>query len=677
MNKLLIYINNRPTYAIPGITVLQACESIGISLPRFCYHDLLNIAGNCRICLVEIQNSPKPQVACGLPVINGIKIYTNSPIVKKAREAVLEFLLLNHPLDCPICDQAGQCDLQNQARRFSSLRGRFFETKRGVTDKSFGPLIKTVITRCIHCTRCVRFLSEIAGVGTLGTTLRGYNIQIGTYVPTSINSEISANIIDLCPVGALTTKPHAFKSRPWEITAIKGIDTIDSLGSHITIEVKNFVPIRIVPRPFLDINQEWITDIARFAYEGFVNNRLAFSYYSKRSKFNQFISLHSIRRSLKNYILGRKQIKIVFGSQLDLEVIQRGLFLSKTIGWDFTEEHSYKLFPTFPSFIQGISYLKDLRSIDFCLILGINPRTEASLLNVRLRKAKQSNNLITSSVGSSQDLTFKTYHFGLNYNHLFNLAIGKHELNLLRPKNALLLFGDILAKREDAQSALLLSYRYQNSSSKSNFKRILRIPIGANVISNAFLGISFPTSKEVQTSKLNYLLGTQNKLWIKFSSKGSVYENSHYIHTDKNYIQNIKFILPLKTEYEKTCTFINCEGRLQRTKSFKRFGYKAFTYTEYFNDLIPDHENMFRPILPKVFSSRASLHLQQFASKHGILKIVLTPLPSLFRNLYEHSQIGQSSSTLAKVNKINQQIIWEFNDLYNSSVQKNFKQNIM
>lgn len=263
-SKTLVYINAIPVYVLPGTTVIQACEQIGITIPRFCYHDLLQIAGNCRMCLVEINKSPKPQASCGLPVIDQIRIYTDTPLVKKAREGVLEFLLLNHPLDCPICDQGGECDLQNQALKHGNKRSRFGFLKRRVEDKNLGPVIKTVITRCIHCTRCVRFASEIGGVEDLGTTLRGNKTEIGTYVKKKLNSEVSGNIIDLCPVGALTIKPHTFLSRPWEIEKVQSIDHSDSLGLNILIETKRKRPVRILPKPNRRINLDWLSDKARF-----------------------------------------------------------------------------------------------------------------------------------------------------------------------------------------------------------------------------------------------------------------------------------------------------------------------------------------------------------------------------------------------------------------------------
>jgi NADH dehydrogenase (ubiquinone) Fe-S protein 1 len=255
-------------------TVLQACDSVGIEIPRFCFHERLLIAGNCRMCLVEIEKSPKPVASCTLPVMENMKVYTHTPLVNKARESVLEFLLLNHPLDCPICDQGGECDLQDQALVFGSDSGRFYEYKRGVENKNCGPLVKTIMTRCIHCTRCVRFATEIAGVPELGTTGRGKQTEIGTYVEKILSSELSGNIIDLCPVGALTSKPYAFTARSWELESSEGIDVLDGIGSNIIINTKGNDVMRILPSSNDDINEEWINDKTRFFYDGIKNQRL-------------------------------------------------------------------------------------------------------------------------------------------------------------------------------------------------------------------------------------------------------------------------------------------------------------------------------------------------------------------------------------------------------------------
>jgi NADH dehydrogenase (ubiquinone) Fe-S protein 1 len=269
-----LFIDDIKVSVLKNSTVLQACDSLGIDIPRFCFHERLLIAGNCRMCLVEIEKSPKPVASCALPVMEGMKIFTNTPLVKKAQEGILEFLLLNHPLDCPICDQGGECDLQDQAVFFGSDSSRFYEYKRGVEDKNCGPLIKTIMTRCIHCTRCVRFSSEISGIPELGTLGRGTNTQIGTFVDRTLSSELSGNMIDLCPVGALTSKPYAFKARSWELQNINSIDVSDSCGSNIVLGVKGREIMRILPRLNENINEEWISDKSRFSYDGLKIQRI-------------------------------------------------------------------------------------------------------------------------------------------------------------------------------------------------------------------------------------------------------------------------------------------------------------------------------------------------------------------------------------------------------------------
>src|SRR6516225_3788973 len=268
-------VNGREIEFDNGMTVLQVAELAGEEIPRFCYHERLSIAGNCRMCLVEVKpGPPKPQASCALPAADNQEIFTNTPMVKKAREGVLEFLLINHPLDCPICDQGGECDLQDQAMAYGFDRSRFEENKRAVRDKDFGPLVETSMNRCIHCTRCIRFLTEIAGVEELGATGRGEDMEISTYIDRALSSELSANIIDLCPVGALTSKPYAFVARPWELSKTESIDTFDAVGSNVRIDSRGPQVLRVLPRLNEAVNEEWISDKTRFAIDGLVRQRL-------------------------------------------------------------------------------------------------------------------------------------------------------------------------------------------------------------------------------------------------------------------------------------------------------------------------------------------------------------------------------------------------------------------
>src|ERR1700726_3647982 len=269
-----VTIDGQEIEVAPGTTILQACQQAGVEIPHFCYHERLMIAGNCRMCLVEVERSPKPVASCAMPVADGNVIHTQSEKARKARHGVMEMLLINHPLDCPICDQGGECDLQDQAMAYGFDRGRFKENKRAVRDKDFGPLVATSMNRCIHCTRCVRFLTDVAGVEELGATGRGENMEIDTYIERALSSELSANIIDLCPVGALTSKPYAFAARPWELSKTDSIDVLDAVGANIRVDTRGPEVLRVLPRLNEDVNEEWLGDKSRFAIDGLKRRRL-------------------------------------------------------------------------------------------------------------------------------------------------------------------------------------------------------------------------------------------------------------------------------------------------------------------------------------------------------------------------------------------------------------------
>jgi NADH-quinone oxidoreductase subunit G len=282
MPKLII--NGMEIEVAAGTSVLQACEQLGLEVPSFCYHDKLSVAGNCRMCLVEVEKMPKPVASCTLPVNDGMVVKTDSPVVKKMRQDVMELMLANHPLDCPICDQGGECDLQDQAVAYGLDRGTYAEAKRAVVDKELGPLIKTVMTRCIHCTRCVRFVDEICGTPQLGGIKRGNEMEIGTYIASALTSEMSGNLIDVCPVGALTNKPAAFTARAWEMQKTDSIDVFDAVGCNIRIDARGNEVMRVLPRLNEDVNEEWINDKSRFAIDGLKRQRLDRPYVRKNGK---------------------------------------------------------------------------------------------------------------------------------------------------------------------------------------------------------------------------------------------------------------------------------------------------------------------------------------------------------------------------------------------------------
>jgi len=318
--KAKVSVNGKEVEVSAGCTVLQACEVAGIEVPRFCYHDRLSIAGNCRMCLVEVEKSPKPVASCAMPIMPGMKIKTDSPMVRKAREGVMEFLLANHPLDCPICDQGGECDLQDQSIVFGSDRSRFREYKRTVEDKNLGPFVKTAMTRCIHCTRCVRFAAEVAGVEDLGTTGRGNAMEIGTYVPKFFDSELSGNVIDICPVGALTSKPYAFTARPWELDHVESVDVHDAVGSNIRIDIRGVEVMRVLPRLNEDINEEWLSDKSRFAYDGLKYQRLDTPFVRKQGQLVP-VDWPQALRAVRQGLVGVKssQMRAIAGDLVDAE----------------------------------------------------------------------------------------------------------------------------------------------------------------------------------------------------------------------------------------------------------------------------------------------------------------------------------------------------------------------
>ena len=410
-----------------GMTVLQVAELAGEEIPRFCYHERLSIAGNCRMCLVEVKpGPPKPQASCALPAADGQEIITNSPMVKKARQGVMEFLLINHPLDCPICDQGGECDLQDQSMGYGRDGSRYEENKRAVEEKYMGPLVKTVMTRCIQCTRCVRFITEVAGIPEIGLISRGEDVEITTYLDAAVTSELSANIIDLCPVGALTSKPYAFNARPWELSKTESVDVMDALGSAIRVDARGPAVLRVLPRTNDEVNEEWISDKTRYVVDGLSRQRLdrpfvraggklqpatwneAFDAIAAKIKATSADRIGVIAGDLQD-AESMKAAADLFGGGLDVENLdcrQDGV----TLGGGARESW------LFNSTIAGIE------QADVVLLVGTNPRLEAPVLNARLRKLWMSGKTRFGLIGEAADLTFKYDHLGAGASALGSLA---------------------------------------------------------------------------------------------------------------------------------------------------------------------------------------------------------------------------------------------------------------
>ncbi|MCC7428278.1 MAG: NADH-quinone oxidoreductase subunit G [Alphaproteobacteria bacterium] len=446
-----------------GITVLQACELAGKEVPRFCYHERLSIAGNCRMCLVELEKAPKPIASCAYPAADGMVVKTDSPMAKAARKGVMEFLLINHPLDCPICDQGGECDLQDQAMAYGFDRGRYAENKRAVKDKDFGPLIKTIMTRCIHCTRCVRFATEIAGVPELGATGRGESMEIGTYVEKALSSELSGNMIDLCPVGALTSKPYAFVSRPWELKKTDSVDVLDAVGSAIRVDARGPEVLRILPRLNEDVNEEWISDKTRFAVDGLKRARLDRPYVRRNGKLEPASwpeALAAIADRLKG--VSGSRIAALAGDLADAESMAALKDLMAALGSANIDSRqdgaaidaSRRDFYLFNTTIAGIE------EADACLIIGSNPRWEAPLVNARLRKRWLAGGFTVGLVGEARELTYGYEHLGTSPQALADLLAGRHPFaaTLKAAKKPMVIVGQGALARPDGAAVLAAAW---------------------------------------------------------------------------------------------------------------------------------------------------------------------------------------------------------------------------
>ncbi len=399
-----------------GSSVLQACEAAGKEIPRFCYHERLSVAGNCRMCLVEVERAPKPVASCAFPVNDGMKVFTDTPVVRNARRGVMEFLLINHPLDCPICDQGGECDLQDQAYAYGADKSRFREAKRAVKDKDIGPLIKTVMTRCIQCTRCVRFAAEVAGTPELGGTNRGENMEIGTYVEKALTSELSGNLIDICPVGALTSRPYAYVSRPWELTKTESIDVLDAVGANIRVDARGPEVLRIIPRINEAVNEEWMADRGRFSFDGLKRRRLDRPWVRKDGKLvaatwpEAFAAIANRLSALPGDRIGA-----VAGALADAEstlALKELMAAYGSANIDCRDDGA-AIDASRPEFFRFNTTIAGIDEADALLIIGSDPRKEAPVLNARIRKRWTQGKFEIGYVGPrGLDLTYPARHLG-------------------------------------------------------------------------------------------------------------------------------------------------------------------------------------------------------------------------------------------------------------------------
>jgi len=587
-----IIIDGKEMDLDPTLTLLQACELAGAEIPRFCFHERLSVAGNCRMCLVEWVGAPKPQASCALqvkdipPGRDGSlpKINTKSPVALKARENVMEFLLINHPLDCPICDQGGECDLQDQAMGYGRANfNRYKENKRAVEDKYMGPLVKTIMTRCIHCTRCIRFATEVAGVPDLGATGRGEDMEVTTYLEKAIGSELSANVIDLCPVGALTSKPYAFTARPWELRKTESIDAMDALGSNIRVDARGREVMRVLPRVHEGVNEEWISDKTRYACDGLRRQRLDRPYIRRNGKLEPASwgeALAVVGTKLKS--THAEKMAAIVGDLAAAEEIKA----LKDLMWSFDvanldcRQDGAKTSGTpregylFNTTIAGVD------AADVLLLIGTNPRWEAAVLNARIRRGWFHGNLKIANAGQAYDLTYPVEQLGASASVLEKLADGSHPFAaiLKNAKRPMLILGQGALARPDGAAILHLAVRIASStgmigpagsSDEGGWNGFNVLHGAASRVGALDLGfLPGPGGHDVDgilmragKGEINfvYLLGADE---IDMSRLGKAFVVYQGTHGDEG-ANRADVILPGAAYTEKTGLYVNTEGRVQ------------------------------------------------------------------------------------------------------------------
>jgi NADH-quinone oxidoreductase subunit G len=562
-------------------TLLQACEEAGAEVPRFCFHERLSIAGNCRMCLVEVKGGPpKPAASCAMgvrdmrPGPNGElpEVFTTTPMVKKAREGVMEFLLINHPLDCPICDQGGECDLQDQAMAFGMDNSRFYENKRAVEDKYIGPLVKTVMNRCIHCTRCVRFTTEVAGIAELGLIGRGEDAEITTYLEQAMTSELQGNVVDLCPVGALTSKPFAFTARPWELGKTESIDVMDALGSAIRVDTRGREVMRIMPRVNEQINEEWISDKSRFVWDGLKTQRLDRPYVKKDGRLQPatwgeaFAAIKSAVASTSADMIGA-----VAGDLASVEEIFALKSLINALGSSNTDcrQDGTALDPSlgrstylFNAGIEGIE------AADAILIVGANPRYEAAVLNARIRKRWRRGGLPIGVIGEGGELRYPYEYLGAGTETLSELVSGKNSFaeTLKAAKNPLIIVGQGALTGADGKAVLTNAAKLAADvgALSDEWNGFAVLHTAASRVGALDLGFvpgegAVAAGQMLSSLDVVFLLGADELDFSAKTAKCVVYIGSH----GDNGAHHADVILPGATYTEKSGSWVNTEGRVQ------------------------------------------------------------------------------------------------------------------
>jgi len=539
-----------------GATVLQACEAAGKEIPRFCYHERLSIAGNCRMCLVEVKpGPPKPQASCALPAAENQEVFTTTPMVKNAREGIMEFLLINHPLDCPICDQGGECDLQDQSMAYGKGHSRYDENKRAVTEKYMGPIVKTVMTRCIQCTRCIRFAEEVAGVEEIGAIYRGENMQITSYLEEAVTSELSGNVVDLCPVGALTSKPYAYEARPWELRRTLTIDVMDAVGTNIRLDSRGRQVLRCVPRINEDVNEEWASDKTRHVVDGLVRRRLDRPFVRRDGKLvaatwdEAFAAIAAVAHG--------GSVAAVAGDLVDCETMYAAKALLRTLGSDRLEGRQTGMAYDTSSMaaVNFNSTIAGAEEADAILLVGTNLRWEAPLVNTRIRKAIKKGAKVFA-IGPETDLTYKVEWLGADLSILGNLpeALVKTFTDASKP---MVIVGGAALKGGHGAALKLVDTL---GLVKDGWNGFNVVHMAASRMGGLMLGYAQKGGiADLHDAKLTFFLGADEVDFTKFGGF-KVYVGHH---GDRG-AAAADVVLPGTTYAEKSGTWVNLEGRVQR-----------------------------------------------------------------------------------------------------------------
>ncbi len=664
-------------------TLMQACEEAGAEIPRFCYHERLSVAGNCRMCLVEWEGSPKPIASCAQtvgdmrPNRDGSApiIRTSSDYVRKAREGVMEFLLINHPLDCPICDQGGECDLQDQAVAYGRPYSRYDENKRAVEDKYMGPLVKTIMTRCIQCTRCVRFAAEVAGVEEIGMISRGENAEITTYLEHSLTSELSGNVIDLCPVGALTSKPYAFNARPWELKKTSSIDIMDAMGAAIRIDSKGDAVMRILPEVNEEINEEWLSDKSRFVWDGLARQRLDRPYLRIDGRLRPVSWPEALQATKEALSVSSDQIGVLAGDLIEVEQAKAALDFFRSLGVQNTDcrpseagygtsgirEH-YLLNPTF----MGID------EADLLLLIGANPRREAAVWNARIRKAWLWNDLQIGFIGERPDLTYPFEHLGEGPEALGKLEKSDFGKSLQKARRPLIVLGEGAVCRPDGEAvfAETIGLAGRVGAIRDDWAGYGMLHHAAGRVGALDVGFvpgggGLATQGILRTGlKTVVLLGADEMTLSHLEGTTVIYVGSH---GDAG-ASRADIILPCAAYSEMTATYVNTEGRVQRTqravqtKGEAREGWSIFrALSDMFAKPLPyDSAEALRDVLRgrrgenTPFSGRGyapgakgAARLQEAPDAGGV-QLDTAPFKGVIKDFYLTNPIARASKTMAE-----------------------------